>query len=522
MAIERNISLQAIDAILKSRHILHWADCVIKKIRMKGWSITIEQLLQKCNIKYEVSPAAKKNLKKKVQSVCTVNEYFERNSLCFEMYWAADEDLKWAVEKGALAVVTKKQIADLPCIIVDNPLEVYGRMCLYFRELHSQVSATLVTGSIGKTTTKRMIESVYKQQYRTVTNPTNRNLLCHMGYDMQHIPSRTEKIIEEVSEDSPGYAFHSSVACRPRTVVITSVDKSHFENFGSQEAIVEEICSVTRAMDKDGCVIVNKDDFEYYDLVDAKITKVSTTDESADIYAQNIHLTSDGLEFDIVAGTQRHTNVKLHNIYAKHNVLIALYAYAAGRAEGVTPQNIIKGIEQFKMLGIRQNIFRTSDGILVYADCFNAVAKSIKSAIDSAQTIPLSCVNGENSVPRRIAVLGDIAEVGDLTMSMHEDVIRYVDESNFDYLFFAGSKLKAAWSNVKTRDSLKVVVCEDNKHIVSELKKIAPSDGDLVLLKGSHSSHLEEVMLSSFPETRTLITEERKAEITWRKKVVIS
>ena len=267
MALERNISLESLESILKKRGLLHKLDYILKRLRMKGWNMSVSELLELCGVNYEVSESAKPNMNKKVQSVCTVNEYFEKNSICVEMYWTNDEDLRWAVNNGASVLITKRQIDDLPCIIVENPLDVYAKMCLYFRELHKNVSTTIVIGSIGKTTTKRMIESVYEQQYNTFTNPTNRNLLCHTGYDVQHIPSKVEKTIQEVSEDTPGYAQYSSIACKPKIVVITSIDKSHFEAYGSQDAIAREICSVTKGMEKDGTIIINKDNFKYYELI---------------------------------------------------------------------------------------------------------------------------------------------------------------------------------------------------------------------------------------------------------------
>ena len=516
MSIERGLSFTEIEMILRNRALFRRLVYLSKRLRMKGWSITVDQLIKKCNVKCEISPAAQKNLNKKVQSVCTVDGYFEPNSLCFEMYWIEEIDLRWAVQNGALAVVTKKQIDDLPCIVVENPMEVFAKMCQYFRLLHPNVSTTLVTGSIGKTTTKRMIESVYMQQFRTITNPTNRNLLCYIGYEVQHIPAKIEKMIEEVSEDSPGYAYPSSMACCPRTVVITSIDKSHFEAFGSQEAIAKEICSVTKAMDPNGIVIVNKDDFNNYDLIDAKITTVSITDKTADVYAENIQVVNEGLEFDIVDGSQRFSKVKLFNIYAKHNVLIALYAYAAGKFEGVTPQNIVKGIQSFRTSGIRQNIFRTSDNVLIYADCYNAVAKSIRSAINSAQMIPMS------ATVRRIAVLGDIEEAGEMSISMHDDVIQCVNESEFDYLLITGKKLRDAYHRATMRNNINVILCDDNNHAIEELKKLNPKSGDLVLFKSSHSGRLDQIMFSIFPEAELLLVEERKKENVWRKKIAIS
>jgi len=519
MALERNISLKSLENILKKRGLLHKLDYILKRFRMKGWNMSVSKLLKLCGINYEVSVFAKHNMNKKVQSICTVNEYFERNSICVDMYWTDEDDLKWAVKHGALVIITKKQIDNLPCIIVDNPLELYAKMCLYFRMLHPNVSATLVTGSIGKTTTKRMIESVYEQQYNTFTNPTNRNLLSHIGYDVQHIPSKVEKIIEEVSEDTPGYALYSSIACKPKVVVITSIDKSHFEAFGSQDAIAEEICSVSKGMEKNGVIIVNKDDFEYYELLGKhKVCTVSITDKTADIYSENIKVMNDGLVFDIIDGSYRFKEVKLNNIYAKHNVLIALYAYAAGKAEGMDIRKSIAGLEKYRQLGIRQNIFRTSDNVLVYADCYNAVAKSMKAAINSAEIIPLK----DNSKNRRIAVLGDVEEAGELSELMHEEIVKYVNDSCFNYLVTSGKKLKVACKRVNTRSDLNIILCDDNNYVVEELKKLSPFDGDIVLFKASHSGHLEKIMFSVFPETQYLINEEREKEIGWRKKIAIS
>lgn len=519
MALERNISLESIENILKKRGLLHKLDHILKRFRMKGWNMSVSKLLELCGINYEVSVFAKPNMNKKVQSVCTVNEYFERNSICVDMYWTDENDLRWAVKNGALIIVTNRIIDDLPCVVVDNPLEVYAKMCLHFRKLHRNVSTTVVIGSIGKTTTKRMIESVYEQQFNTFTNPTNRNLLCHVGYDVQHIPAKVEKTIEEVSEDTPGYAIYSSIACKPKTVVITSIDKSHFEAFGSQYAIAEEICSVSKGMEKEGVIIVNKDDFEYYELLgEHNVCTVSITDKTADIYSDNIKVTDNGLVFDIVDGDSRFPEVKLNNIYAKHNVLIALYAYAAGKVEGMDKQKIIVGLEKYRQLGIRQNIFRTSNNVLVYADCYNAVAKSMKAAINSAEIIPLK----DDSKNKRIAVLGDVEEAGELSELMHKEIVQYVSDSCFHYLITSGKKLKAACHNMNTRSDLKIILCDDNNHVVYELNKLAPCDGDIVLFKSSHSGHLEKVMLSAFPETQYIIDEEREKEIAWRRKIAIS
>lgn len=150
MALERNISLESIENILKKRGLLHKLDHILKRFRMKGWNMSVSKLLELCGINYEVSVFAKPNMNKKVQSVCTVNEYFERNSICVDMYWTDENDLRWAVKNGALIIVTNRIIDDLPCVVVDNPLEVYAKMCLHFRKLHRKYQQLLSLAVLEK------------------------------------------------------------------------------------------------------------------------------------------------------------------------------------------------------------------------------------------------------------------------------------------------------------------------------------------------------------------------------------
>lgn len=519
MALELNIPLQDIELILRKRKVLHKADYLLKTIRIKGYRKSIGKLLDLCKLStYQVSENAKKFLKKKAQSICTINEYFERNSICVQMYWCTDNEMRWAVNNGAYVVVTTKQIDDLPCIITEDPLLLFSELCLYFRTLHQKVSITEVIGSIGKTTTKRMIHSVLAQQYNTLYNPTNRNLLCHVGYDVQHIPHDIHRMVEEVSEDTPGYSKYSTLICKPSTIVITTIDQSHFEAFGSKLAIAEEICSITDYADDDTVVIVNKDDFEHYDLIKkGHVVTVSMTDNSADYFANNIRVERGGIAFNIIDKVRSlNYEARLTDIYAKHNVLIALYAFASGINEGVEPELIIKGLQAFKQHGIRQNIFRTNENVLLYVDCYNAVPKSMASAINAAELIPLV---GE---PRRIAVLGDIAESGELAEQTHNEIIQYVNDSNFDILITLGKNLETAIKQVEKRDSLKTFECDSHFQVEETLKKLNLHEGDLVLFKSSRHARLENIMVNVFPESKILLTEAKQLEYLWRKKVIMS
>ena len=107
-------------------------------------------------------------------AVCAVQPTFQKGCICVQLYEDTEEDMRWAVRNGALAIVVKKAIDGLPCIVSDSPETVYAKMCRYYRKL-SDAKAVAITGSIGKTTTKFMIDCVLKKQFNISCNPTNEN-----------------------------------------------------------------------------------------------------------------------------------------------------------------------------------------------------------------------------------------------------------------------------------------------------------------------------------------------------------
>ena len=191
-----------------------------------------------------------KTRRRKVMAVCAVQPTFQKGCICVQLYEDTEEDMRWAVRNGALAIVVKKAIDVLPCIVSDSPETVYAKMCRYYRKL-SDAKAVAITGSIGKTTTKFMIDSALKKQFNTICNPTNENVMFQVGHCAQHIPMDAQILVQEISEGTPGYTSLMSEMVDPEIVVITTIDKSHMEAFGSGEKIIEEVCSITKGLSPD-------------------------------------------------------------------------------------------------------------------------------------------------------------------------------------------------------------------------------------------------------------------------------
>lgn len=444
-----------------------------------------------------------------VTSICTFqSDRVPKDSACLvyiNPVYGNNDTLKYAtraMQRGALVLITDQSYSDYPCIISKDPIKTYARLCKYYRDLQPRVKITAVTGSIGKTTTKNMIAEVYKTSCKTLYTEENNNTETTVGFAVQHIPDRAEMMVQEVHEGEPNETQWISLMLHPEVAVITSIDNSHYQFFGSADKIIEECCAITKYMSDTGIVIVNKDEFARFDLLNGRrIMTISLSCESADIFASNIELNNDGLSFLVhVKENGIHERVRLNGIYAKHNVICALYAFAAGYCQGLPIASIIRGLSNYRTSGIRQNIIRTSDGVMLYVDCYNAVAKSMKSAIEACDSIPVS--------GKRIAVLGDIAEVGDLSESMHEDVISFINKSKFDILLIFGKKMKKAAEAIPNRDSL-LIESFDNRAMMSDRLRVVATKGDLVLFKASNASNLKECVLRVWPETEPYVNNKK-------------
>ncbi len=463
-----------------------------RKLRKKPeLFFTLRQICENVGLNLEtLDDVIKINLDKTVSYICRYGDRFTKDCICVQLYDDSDEIMKKAILEGALVCVTDHKIEGLPCIIVDNPYATYADMCSVIRDT-AQIKSTVIVGSIGKTTTKKMVASVYEQAFNTHCDSGNDNILDSIGSICQHIPKKSEQLVAEISEDTPGLIEQMSKIVKPEIAIITTIDKSHIEFYGSEENIFNEFRSVTKHMREDGICIMSMDEENAENLIkNKKVIFVSVKSENADFFATNICVDTEGLNFDVVEkATQNSYTVKLYNSYAIHNVTAALIAFAAGVVNGMDHNKIIDGLASYRATGIRQNIYNAGSKI-VYADCYNAVAKSVRSAVNAACEIPIK--------GKRIAVLGDIAEAGDFTESTHLEIADIINNSNFDVLITCGTELRKAIKNTKMRDNLNILLFDTQKEMNKALKKQVKK-GDLVLFKASHRANLEASIASAFP-----------------------
>ncbi|MCH5296603.1 MAG: UDP-N-acetylmuramoyl-tripeptide--D-alanyl-D-alanine ligase [Ruminococcus sp.] len=427
------------------------------------------------------------DLDKKFPMICCFEGVFIKD--CLFVHYERDEDTVAhnAMKNGARALLCSHQIGDYPCIIVDDVLKSLNRILQPMYD-KIRIPTTVITGSCGKTTTKNYINCVYSSQYNTFCNVTNGNTFEYVGFEIQRFDKKAELFVQEVNESDPFNAKNASEVLKPQIACITNMDKSHIGELGSEENIMRAICDITAGMDKNGIVIINGDDPNSSKVqFSQKVIKVSIKDKTADCFADNIKSNANSLSFDLHY-LDECVNITLP-ISGVHNIYNAQMAYVCGRIQGIPSNKIVRGLLKYKPLGFRQNTY-SSFGTKIYADCYNASAKSIALSIKVIDD--MKCL-GKG---RKIAVLGDIGEIDGFEDDIYRNIAESISNSNIDVLITYGEKSQKIHDSL-TRD----LVCYHENNMADLVKKIknVHKRGDCILFKASRSMHLDVAIRKAFP-----------------------
>lgn len=288
-----------------------------------------------------------------------------------------------------------------------------------------------ITGSVGKTTTTGLINSVIANSFKTLTHHTMANSHGAILRNVQRLEPSHEYWVQEVGGVQPGYIESTAVFLAPDIVVLTNIGESHLNLYGTKENIFRDKGSLERYAQPDGVVVVNYDD-DILRTADYKhrVITFSKTDSRADYYGEDIHTELDGTHFVAVCPDGR-VNVHL-NLYGEHNVYNALAAIAVGQLAGVPLEKIAALLETYAPSGMRQNLVHVG-GYSFFVDTFNAEPQTVLGAAETLMQIPVP----ENG--RRIFVSGHIDKIGDASPMMHEKLGHELAKLKLDKVaLFAG------------------------------------------------------------------------------------
>lgn len=389
--------------------------------------------------------------------------------------------IKQAFEAGASSVITSQPIdyPDKNVILVKDTLQALTDMAAYLRK-HRAVKVVGITGSVGKTSTKDMIYAVVSMQYKTLKTLGNYN--NHIGLPLTVLRHQDEEVmVLEMGMNHLGEIRHLTHIARPDIAVITNVGTAHIGELGSRENILKAKMEIVEGLTQQGRLIIN-DDNDMLHTVQSQDYPIIRVGENNDCYlkAYHVELLLEESYFDLdYQGKTYHVHVP---VSGHHFVMNALIAIAVGLSLDIDIEKCIKGIDQFELTKNRMDMIELSHGIRLIDGTYNANLDSMKSSLDVLSKYP----------NRKIAILADMLELGAYEQAFHEEVGDYVAQKHIDVLLTVGQASRYIMLKAKEK-GIEAYHFESNQDLIQALEGCIQDD-DVILLKGSHGMHLDEVV----------------------------
>ena len=392
-----------------------------------------------------------------------------------------------AVEHGAAASLNakEKRPQNVPYIQVDDTLRAIGAIAAGYRQtMCARILA--ITGSVGKTTTKEMLAAILRRRYRTVWTEGNHNNTLGLPLSVLDIEADTEYAVLELGMSHAGEMSYLTNIARPDMAIFTNIGTMHIENLGSRENILKAKLEILEGMGPDGVVVLNGDEPLLWNLRDTlkhKIYYFGIENIACDVRAAQIRSDDSGVTFQVMAFGREFEAFVPHN--GQHTVYNALAAATAAMLSGVAPEEIAAGLRSFENTGMRQKIFE-QNGFTIIEDCYNAGPESMAAALN---------VRAERSCQgRRIAILGDMLELGSLSSAEHYRIGRLAVGRCDILLSYGVNAARVVTGAVTGGMSTRRALCfDDQDQLLHELRAVA-RPGDLLLFKGSRGMKMERVL----------------------------
>jgi UDP-N-acetylmuramoyl-tripeptide--D-alanyl-D-alanine ligase len=385
-----------------------------------------------------------------------------------------------SIKDGAIAALVSKEInVNCPQIIVDDTMKALKSLASYYRSKF-EFPIVAVTGSTGKTSTKEMISSVLEEKFSVHKTQKNFNNEIGLPLSIFNMESNHQISILEMGMNNLGEIKRLADIARPSVGVITNIGTAHIENLGTRENIMKAKMEITTYFDEKCTLIVNGDD-EYLSSIANKPYKVIKTSlyGKGDYNAFSINnLGEEGVEF--VANYRGDNHLFRINVPGTHNVYNALAAIAIGDIFNLSLEEIKEGILKFKPVGSRMNIISLENDIKIIDDCYNANPESMKASINV-----LSSFNER----RRIAVLGDMFELGEFSEEAHREVGKHL-RGRCDLVVTVGESSRYIFEESKVDiNSRHFNTKEDACLYINSIIK----EKDVLLIKASRGMKMEDI-----------------------------
>lgn len=396
-----------------------------------------------------------------------------------------------ALDAGATAVIIsniqiskeeKEKYKDKTIIQVEDTFEALYEIAKYKRSLYN-IPVIAVTGSVGKTSTKDIIASVVSQKYKTLKTEGNNNNNIGLPLTILKLKDHESLVVEMGMNHFGEISLLTNIA-KPTLAVITNIGTSHIGNLGSRENILKAKLEILEGMKIPRVIINNDNDLlhKWYEENKEKI-EIHTygINNSSDVIAEKIELGEEKSKFVVKTSSEK-VNIDVP-VGGEHFVYNALCGFMVGKVLGLTAKEIQNGISKFELTKKRMDIRVLKNGATLINDSYNASYESMKAS--------LKYLSSRTDL-RKIAVLGDMLELGDFSKELHEKVGEEVANDNIDVLICRGEFAKNIISKANKNKKTQCILLQNNEEILSKLQEIL-KEGDGVLIKASNGMKFYEI-----------------------------
>jgi len=402
---------------------------------------------------------------------------------------------KEAIQNGATTVILQginfenenlTELKNTNIIIVNNTIEAIGQIAKYKRNTYGEEFALVgITGSVGKTSTKDIVANVISQKYNTLKTQGNKNNEIGLPFTLFDLQNHEAAVIE-MGMNHFGEISKLTKIAQPKIAVITNIGTSHIGNLGSRENILKAKLEILEGMKNKILVINNDNDLLHDFYLNNKDIEIHTygIENKSEVMATEVVLNENDSEFICnLDGEKINVKVPVGGIHFVYNALCAI---TVGKILGLNNEQIINGIASFELTKKRMDITELENGVKIINDSYNASFESMQASLKYLNN--LNC-------DRKIAVLGDMFELGDFSKELHEKVGKEVVANNIDILISNGENAKyiieSAENNGMSKEN--IYYFEDKAEIEKFIKNNW-KNGDAILFKASNGMKFFEIV----------------------------
>ena len=428
----------------------------------------------------------------RVRRVCTDSRQVKTGDLFLALRgerFDGHDFLGAVVEKGAVAVVAERRSVPTDCrgcamIAVEDTRKALGQLASEYRKDFA-LPVVVVGGSNGKTTTKELVASVLKQERVTLWSEASFNNDIGVPLTLLRLEESHQAAVLEVGTNHPGELQPLVKMTQPNYGVITSVGREHLEFFDDVAGVAREEGWLAELLPAGGKLFVNGDDewaSRAAERARAQVVRVGFA-EGCDWRARAARLDTRGVTFQVDGPEVEMSGEYRIQLLGRHQVVNALFAIAVGKELGLGRASVARGLAECRPSKMRMELWEFN-GVRLLDDAYNANADSMLVALQTLRDLPCK--------GRRVAVLGDMAELGVHSESAHEEVGRRVVELGVDQLFAVGKMAPVTARAARGAGLNRVFEFADVETAASAVKSFVKA-GDVVLLKASRATRIERI-----------------------------